>query len=59
MVAMVEEGDIGRYNRANRATAHFLENAMSVPISMVMAGYIFPFPVLILTIVYCLGRVCY
>jgi hypothetical protein len=56
-VVLEEEGLIGNYNRANRATAHFVENSMAIPLSAICAGLVFPFPVFILLTLIFVGRV--
>ena len=56
-IGMVEEGDVGKYNRANRSLSHFVENMGSFLVSFVLAGFVFPFPVFMLMLIYSIGRV--
>jgi len=56
-VVMEDEGEIGEYNRANRSLHHFTESAAIVVMDFLLAGYVFPFPVMVLMMILCLGRV--
>jgi len=58
-VVMEEDGEIGEYNRANRALHHFIEYSPGVVPCVVLAGVIFPFVVMVLTIIYGIARVWY
>jgi len=50
------EGDLGRFNRSQRAVQNYQEYLPGVLVTAVMAGYVFPFPVFILTLVYVASR---
>ena len=54
-----EEGDVGRYNRANRTVGHFLENSTPIILSLTLVGLIYTLPAFILICVFCVGRVLY
>lgn len=56
-VVLETEGPVGAYNRANRSLTHFTETSAPVFVCMILAGYIFPFPTLVLVLVYALGRI--
>lgn len=56
-VILETEGPVGAYNRANRSLTHFTENALSVIMSIILAGQIFPFPTCVLAIVFAVGRI--
>lgn len=56
-VIMVEAGDVGRMNRANRSLHHFVESSLGVAAGIVLASSVFPLPVFICTCVFALGRV--
>jgi uncharacterized membrane protein YecN with MAPEG domain len=56
-VVMETEGPVGSYNRANRSLTHFTENSASLLVSMVLAGYVFPFPCLVLVSIFAFGRI--
>eukprot|EP00927_Polykrikos_kofoidii_P084966 TRINITY_DN9114_c0_g1_i1.p1 TRINITY_DN9114_c0_g1~~TRINITY_DN9114_c0_g1_i1.p1 ORF type:complete len:276 (-),score=40.38 TRINITY_DN9114_c0_g1_i1:89-802(-) len=58
-VVMDEDGDVGKYNRANRALHHFNENSLPVGLNIVAAGLIFGLPVMIITILYAISRIWY
>lgn len=58
-VVMEEEGEIGEYNRANRALHHFVENGTALVLCIVASGAIFSLPVFILTILYGFFRMLY
>ena len=51
-----EEGDIGCYNRANRSVGHFLENSTPVILSIIMCGFVYAMPTMVLTIIFTIGR---
>ncbi|CAJ1423117.1 unnamed protein product [Effrenium voratum] len=56
-VVLQEEGAVGEYNRANRSLQHFGENSAGAMMCMIFAGFIFPFPVAVLTIILVFGRI--
>jgi len=56
-VVMEEEGLIGNYNRANRSLFHFNENMGGIILCILCAGFVFPFPTLVATSIFALGRV--
>lgn len=58
-VVMEEEGEIGEYNRANRALHHFVENSTGLVLCIIAAGTIFSLPVLVLVIIHGLARMLY
>merc|ERR1712048_259273 len=58
-VVMEEDGDVGKYNRANRALHHFAENAIVLTGQVIAAGLVFPFPVFCITLVYAIVRIWY
>lgn len=58
-VVMEQEGYIGKYNRANRAMYHFVENGMATLVSLLLAGVIFGEAVFVLALIYVLARVWY
>ena len=58
-VVLQSEGDVGRYNRANRSIYHFLENSLALVASVPLAFFIFPFPTFVLIALFCFARVVY
>eukprot|EP00930_Biecheleria_cincta_P038596 TRINITY_DN26509_c0_g1_i1.p1 TRINITY_DN26509_c0_g1~~TRINITY_DN26509_c0_g1_i1.p1 ORF type:complete len:243 (+),score=38.22 TRINITY_DN26509_c0_g1_i1:199-927(+) len=56
-VVLETEGPVGSYNRANRSLTHFTENSAPLLVTLVLAGYVFPFPTLVLVLVFALGRI--
>lgn len=56
-VVLEENGPVGAYNRANRSLTHFTETSGSIVICTLLAGYIFPFPTMVLTAIFTLGRI--
>ena len=55
-VVLQEDGDVGRYNRANRSTYHFLENCMGFVASLPIVFFTFVKPCIVIVAVYCFGR---
>ena len=51
-----EEGDVGSYNRANRSVGHFLENSTPVIFSIIMCGFVYAMPTMVLIIIFSIGR---
>eukprot|EP00927_Polykrikos_kofoidii_P079092 TRINITY_DN75886_c0_g1_i1.p1 TRINITY_DN75886_c0_g1~~TRINITY_DN75886_c0_g1_i1.p1 ORF type:complete len:260 (+),score=28.82 TRINITY_DN75886_c0_g1_i1:99-782(+) len=56
-VVLAEEGGIGEYNRANRSLHHFTEQSMGTVLNILLAGFVFQFPVFVLVIVFAVGRI--
>eukprot|EP00746_Dinoflagellata_sp_MGD_P090981 gnl/MRDRNA2_/MRDRNA2_35988_c0_seq1.p1 gnl/MRDRNA2_/MRDRNA2_35988_c0~~gnl/MRDRNA2_/MRDRNA2_35988_c0_seq1.p1 ORF type:complete len:242 (-),score=49.81 gnl/MRDRNA2_/MRDRNA2_35988_c0_seq1:77-802(-) len=56
-VVMEEKDEIGMYNRANRSLFHFTESAAAVVLVFILAGLVFPFPVMVLMLVLSFGRI--
>merc|ERR1712216_227042 len=51
-----EEGDVGKYNRANRSLHHMVENFGVVVAGLFMCSKVFPLPTLVLVLIWGLGR---
>ena len=58
-IKLWEEGVIGKYNRANRGVHSFIENGFSFLAPLPLALYLYTKPSMILTVLYCYGRVAY
>lgn len=58
-VVLEEEGDVGVYNRANRALFHFVENSAALGVCILLSGLIFPLEVLVLVACYGAARIWY
>ena len=58
-IILREEGECGRYNRANRSIYHFIENVFGFVIALPLAFFLFPFPSFVLVVVHCVGRIVY
>ena len=56
-VILEDEGTAGMYNRANRSLHHYVENMPGLLLCFAPAGFCFPFPVLVVTAIFCVGRV--
>jgi uncharacterized membrane protein YecN with MAPEG domain len=56
-VVLNDEGDIGKYNRANRSLNHFVENSIPFILSILLGGYVYALPTFVLTIIFFIGRV--
>mmetsp|Transcript_15846 Transcript_15846/g.18238 ORF Transcript_15846/g.18238 Transcript_15846/m.18238 type:complete len:221 (-) Transcript_15846:14-676(-) len=57
IVSFIEDGDIGKYNRANRSIHHMVENFGAFLIGTVLVGDVFPKSVFVLVCIFSLGRV--
>ena len=51
------EGDLGRFNRAQRAVQNYLEYVPALGLYVVLAGYVFPRPVCVCTALYIVCRI--
>ena len=58
-VTLYEDGDKGKYNRANRSLYHFLENGFSFIVCLPGAFMVFPFPTFVCLALLCVGRITY
>lgn len=58
-VVLVEDGDIGHYNRANRGLFHFIETTPANVLLIVLAGIVYPFPTFIVVCIFAIARVWY
>lgn len=58
-VVMEDDGEVGEYNRANRALQHFNENGTVLPALVLGSGLVFPLPVFILVLLYTICRIWY
>lgn len=56
-VVLDQEGGIGQYNRANRSMHHFTENVGGHVLCILFAGFVFPRPAMVATVLLCIGRV--
>lgn len=57
-IVVLEDSDTaGSYNRANRSLTHFTETGMPMVLNMALAGVIYPFPTMVCTAIYGLGRI--
>ena len=57
VIVLNQEGDIGKYNRANRSLTHFLENAVPFVAALPISFFLYPLPTFILACSYFLGRI--
>lgn len=51
-----DEGDVGKYNRANRSLHHMTENNAVILVGSGLAGFVFPFPALVCVVLWGVGR---
>jgi len=58
-VVLDDEGEVGEYNRANRALNHYVENALPVVLNIVFGGLVFGEAVFSITALYVVSRVWY
>mmetsp|Transcript_50446 Transcript_50446/g.113444 ORF Transcript_50446/g.113444 Transcript_50446/m.113444 type:complete len:230 (-) Transcript_50446:73-762(-) len=56
-VVLEEGGSVGRYNRANRSLHHMVENSIGMAVIALLAGFVFPFPEMVLVLIFSLGRI--
>ncbi|OQR94600.1 hypothetical protein ACHHYP_01096 [Achlya hypogyna] len=57
LVALVEDGVIGQYNRANRSLHHMIENYGAVLAGLVLGAKVFPYDIFVITAAFGVGRV--
>ena len=58
-IILEENGDVGMYNRANRALMHFIENGSPLILALVFNSFVYATPTFILFCIYFFGRVIY
>jgi len=58
-VVFDDDGEVGKYNRANRSLHHMIENFGSVLAGLFLASTVFPYPVFVCVCVFCVGRVAH
>ena len=54
-----QDGDIGKYNRANRSLHHFLETSLGFVASLPINFFLWPLPTFVLLCVYCAARMAH
>jgi len=59
LVVLEEDGAAGQYNRANRSLHHFIENVPGLALCLLLAGFVYPAAVFILTAIFVLGRIAH
>jgi len=58
-VVLNAEGDVGLYNRSNRALYHFIENSSPMIFSVILGSFVYAVPVFVLTCIVVVGRIIY
>ena len=58
-IIMHEEGDIGRYNRANRSIHSFLDWVTATVCVLPFTFFVYPLPSFLCLTLFCLGRLIY
>jgi uncharacterized membrane protein YecN with MAPEG domain len=56
-VLMETEGDVGRFNRAQRAAGNYLEYLPGQLATSLLAGFVYPLPVFIVSVIYVVSRI--
>jgi hypothetical protein len=56
---MGSEGEEGKFNRANRALYHFVENSMGMPAAIILNSFVYPMPVFFIVFMFIVGRLLY
>ena len=59
VVVLEEEGDVGKYNRANRSLMHFIENGSPIVLAIPLNCFVYAFPTFIVFCIYFVGRIVY
>ena len=54
-IVLCEQGEAGRYNRANRSLYHTIEWTTPFIFSAVLNAFVFPFPTIAIIVAYILG----
>ena len=55
-IVLNHDGDIGKYNRANRSLHHFIENDLPFIVALPINFYLWPLPTFVLLCIYSFGR---
>ena len=58
-IVLDEAGDVGLYNRSNRAMYHFVENSSPMIFSVILGSFVYALPVFVLTCMYVVARIIY
>jgi len=58
-VVLNAEGDVGLYNRSNRALYHFIENSSPMIFSVILGSFVYALPIFVLTVIYVFARIIY
>ena len=58
-IVLDEHGDVGLYNRSNRALGHFLENSSPMFFAIILNSFVYPVPTFVLSILYVVARIVY
>ncbi|GMH46865.1 hypothetical protein TrRE_jg12912 [Triparma retinervis] len=56
-IVFQNDGAAGEYNRSNRSLHHMVENMGAMLLGVPLAGYVFPFPTFVSSLVWAVGRV--
>lgn len=59
LVLLDNAGEAGRYNRANRSMHHFTESGLSLALSVPLAGFVFPKPLLVVAVLVVAARLAH
>ena len=59
VVVLQEEGDVGKYNRANRSLMHFIENGSIIVLALPLNCFVYAFPTFVVFCVFFIGRIVY
>eukprot|EP00967_Tisochrysis_lutea_P114269 scaffold181954_cov36-Tisochrysis_lutea.AAC.1 len=59
LVLLDDTGEAGRYNRANRSLAHFVETSLPLMMAVPLAGFVFPRSTFVIVVLLTLGRIAH
>ena len=59
VVTLCEDGDVGLYNRSNRALYHFIENSSNILLFLIVDSMVFPVPTFVCFCIIFIGRMWY
>ena len=58
-VVLDEAGDVGLYNRSNRALYAFIENSSQMIFAIILGSFVYAVPIFVMSCIYVFARIIY